>query len=80
MLAEQAWQGMFEMPQIAIAIPIIMGCLIAIAGIIGSFWYKAQKVRSDNELKRTMVDRGLSAEEIERILGAQSEERRDSRR
>ena len=74
--AGQAWQAMFEMPQIA----IVMGCLVPIAGIIAFYWYKAQKVRSDNELKRTMVDRGLSADEIERILAAHAEDRCDSGR
>jgi hypothetical protein len=80
MLAGQAWQGMFEMPQIAITMPMLVGCLVAIAAIIASYWYKAQKVRSENELKRTMVERGLSVDEIERILAAQTAEPRDSRR
>lgn len=77
MLGEVAWQKMFEMPQIAIVVGCIFGCLIPIAGIIATFWYKAQKVRFDNELKRTMVDRGLSADEIERILAAESREPRN---
>lgn len=74
MLAEQAWQKMFEMPQIAIVVGCVFGCLIPIAGIIASFWYKAQKVRSENALKRTLVDRGFSADEIERILAAEGRE------
>ncbi len=74
MFAEQIWQRIFDMPQIA----IVMACLIPIVGIIASYWYKIHKARSDNELKRTMVDQGLSADEIERILGAQGAERRDS--
>ena len=73
MLAGQAWQGIFEMPQIAIIMGCLVGCLIPIVGIIAFYWYKAQKVRSENELKRTMVDRGMSADEIERILAAQAE-------
>jgi hypothetical protein len=76
MLAEQAWQEMLAVPQIA----IIMGCLIPIGGIVAFYWYKVQKARSDNELKRTMIDRGLSADEIERILAAQAAEPRSSRR
>ncbi len=73
MLAEQAWQVIFGMPQIA----IIMGCLIPIVSIIASFWYKAQKVRSEHELKRKLVDRGLSVDEIERIIAAQAKEPED---
>jgi len=76
MLASQAWQRIFEVPQIT----IIMGSLIPIAGIVAFYWYKAQKVRSGDELKRTMVERGLSADEIERIMAAQAEELRDSHR
>lgn len=79
MLAADAWQKMFEMPQIAIIVGCIFGCLIPIAGIIASFWYKAQKVQSENELKRTMVDRGMSADEIERILAAEGRDSRDTR-
>ncbi len=70
MLAGQAWQVIFGMPQIA----VIMGCLIPIVGVIASAWYKAQKVRSDNQLKRTLVDRGLSADDIERIISAEAKE------
>ena len=80
MLAGQGWHVIFGMPQIAVIMGCLVGCLIPIAGIIANYWYKAQKVRSVNELKRTMVDRGLSVDEIERILAAQAEEPRDSRR
>ena len=73
MLAEQSWHIIFGMPQIA----VIMGCLIPIASIIAGFWYKAQKVRSELELKRTLVDRGLSADEIERIIAARPKEPSD---
>ena len=44
MLAQQIWQSVFQMPQIA----IVMGCLIPIAGIIAGCWYKAQKIRSEH--------------------------------
>ncbi len=54
------------MPQIA----VIMGCLIPIAGVICAAWYKTQKARSDNELKHVLVQRGMSADEIERIVSA----------
>ena len=74
MLADQAWRGLFELPQIA----VIMGCLVPIAAIIAFYWYKVQKVRSENELKRMLADRGLSVDEIERILAAQAPEPCDS--
>ncbi len=70
MLAEQFWHGLFQMPQIA----IVMGCLIPIAGIISLYWFKAQKTRSENDLKRSLVDRGLSVEQIERIIAAHTKD------
>ena len=68
MLLGQVWQRMFEMPQIA----VIMGCLIPIAAVIGRYWYMGHKARSENNLKRAMVERGMSIEEIERVLSAGS--------
>ncbi len=70
MLAESLWQSIFQMPQIS----VIMGCLIPIAGIVGGYWYSAQKMRSEHELKKTMIERGLSAAEIERIMAAGRDE------
>ncbi len=70
MLASSLWESAFQMPQIA----IIMGCLIPIVSIIASYWYKAQKVRSEHQLKRTLIERGASAAEIERILAAGSKQ------
>jgi len=80
MLAEQFWHGLFEMPQIAIVMGCLVACTIPIAGIIASFWYKAAKVRSENALKRAMVERGFSADDIERVIDAQPEEPMTARR
>lgn len=62
------WESVFQMPQIA----IVMGCLIPIVGIITSYWYKAQKMRAEQHLKRTLAERGMSVDEIERIVAASS--------
>ena len=43
---------------------------IPLAAIIGSAWYKMNKVRYEIDLKRSMVERGMSAEEIERVMAA----------
>ena len=77
MLADQVWQKIFEMPQIAIIGGLTIGCLIPIAGIIASYWYKAQKFQSENVLKRTLVERGLSVDDIERIMAAGHDASRD---
>jgi hypothetical protein len=51
------------------------GCAIPIVAIIAGFWYKTVKTTSEIELKRTMVERGMSADEIERVLAARSSRR-----
>lgn len=43
---------------------------IPISAILGGIWYKLNKARSENDLKQSMIERGMSAEEIERILNA----------
>ena len=47
---------------------------VPLAVIIGSAWYKMNKVRYENELKRSMIERGMSADEIERVIAAGSKE------
>ena len=64
MLAEIIWNES--------TIAIALGCMIPIAAIVGGYWHKIEKTRSDNELKRSMVERGMSADEIERVLAAPS--------
>jgi len=43
---------------------------VPLAAIIGTAWYKMNKVRYECELKRSMIERGMSAEEIERVMAA----------
>ncbi len=66
MLADSLWESIFRMPQIA----VIMGCLIPISSILGYFWHSTQKNKQNNDLKQSMVERGMSAEEIERGISA----------
>ena len=53
-------------------IAVVAVFTVPIAAILGSFWYGIEKTKSDNNLKRSMVDRGMSAEEIERVMAARS--------
>jgi len=66
LIADSAWAELFKMPNIA----IVMGCMIPIASIIAMAWRGIEKTKSDNALKRSLVERGLSIEEIERIVSA----------
>ena len=70
MLADSVWELILKMPTIL----FIVGGLIAIAAIICSFWYKVEKARSDKDLKLSMLQRGMSAEEIERVISARGED------
>ncbi len=44
--------------------------LVALVAIIGPQWRKAQRDSEATRLIRQMVDRGFSADEIERVLSA----------
>jgi hypothetical protein len=46
------------------------GMLISIVAIAGSYWRRVRAAEIAAELKRDMLDRGLSAEEIKTILDA----------
>ena len=68
MLASAFLETIVSIPQL----PIILGCLVPIVAIVVSFSHKTHVARSDNDLKRSMVERGMSADEIERVLAAKS--------
>jgi len=66
MLGQTLWQTLLEPNRLG----IILGCAIPITAIVAGIWGRVASVRSDNELKRTLVEHGLSAEDIERIMNA----------
>ena len=55
-----------------LAIVMVFGIPIAIptVAIIAHYWHKIVKTRSDNDLKQSMIDRGMSAQEIEQVINA----------
>ena len=58
------------------ALGILLGCGIPIVFILATAWYKVERMKSADALKRKMVERGMSAEEIERVIksGEEAEE------
>jgi hypothetical protein len=50
--------------------PEVIWVLVPVTAIIATFWLNAVKVRSRNSLKQSMVERGMSADEIDRVLKA----------
>ena len=55
---------------------VFMGCLIPIVIVPAIFWAIARMNRDDNDLKQSMLDRGMSAQEIEQVMNAGSKKRR----
>lgn len=53
---------------------VAMGCLtivaIALSGILGGIWCSVRVKQTEADLKRDMLDRGMSAEEIEKVIEA----------
>ncbi len=49
---------------------------IPIIAIITEAWVRVERSRSENDLKRSMVERGMSVDEIERVMNSQTPKRR----
>lgn len=54
---------------------VLVGGVIAVVAIVTSTWYQFMRMHQGNRLKQAMVERGMSVEEIERVLAAKSAER-----
>jgi hypothetical protein len=48
--------------------------LIVLVPSLAHYWWLSRKAELDNALKRDMIQRGMSVEEIERVLKAKSKE------
>jgi len=62
MLAEIVWNPGTISAAGTFAVPIV--------AVIAVCWYLLGKAKSNNDLKARMVERGMSAEEIERVMAA----------
>ena len=51
-------------------VAIVMGCGLGAIGIVSSIWYKLRVKQWEMSLKHTMLERGMSAEEIKSVLEA----------
>ena len=71
--SESVWQTLFRNPDTA-GIVCVFGMIVLCVAIpvIASTWRQAAKDRVDADLKRSMIERGMSVEEIERVLAAKS--------
>ncbi len=51
-------------------IAVVGGLAIPLVAIIGGIWHKIAKDNAENDLKRSMIERGMSVDDIERVLRA----------
>ncbi len=74
--ADSFWHEFFSNHDIAF-FACLFGTLVLIVAVpfIASAWRQVAKDRSDADLKRSMIERGMSVEEIERVLRAKSSEK-----
>jgi hypothetical protein len=57
-------------PTIIPVIAVAGGLLVAIVAIVCGTWHKNRKAEMEIALKQDMLNRGMSAEEIERVIRA----------
>jgi hypothetical protein len=57
-------------PAFAVALGCVTGIIITIAYYVSSTVSTISRQRSENELKREMLDRGMSADEIAKVIAA----------
>lgn len=50
------------------------GAAFLVVSVVAYYWASVEKRRSDNDLKQSMVERGMSVEDIERVLSAKVHE------
>jgi hypothetical protein len=70
MIAEFDWSVLFSSPFAWLSIAVVAGMLGSIASSIASNWRKARESEHTVALKQSMVDKGMSAEDIERVMNA----------
>jgi len=51
-------------------LPIVLGALIALTAIVASQWRKHRQTELEISLKHDLLNRGFSAEEIEKVVKA----------
>jgi hypothetical protein len=48
--------------------------LMGTVSIIGNYWYKHRRLETETALKQDMLNRGMSADDIERVVRASKDE------
>ena len=69
------WNALFDEDVIVFLIPLA-GCLIGLAAVVGYTWYWVVKAKTEADLKKSMIEKGMSADDIERIIDIGIESKR----
>jgi catalase (peroxidase I) len=68
----------FDAGQIIGLVAVVIGPIVAIVAILTHQWRKVRIAEMEGALKQQMLDKGMSAAEIEQVLGASQEPARRS--
>jgi hypothetical protein len=68
-------ESLFREQLIIPIVAIISGCGIGAVAMVASFWYKLRVKQWEMSLKHSMLERGMSAEEIKTVLKASVNDR-----
>ena len=66
---------MTELLNNSLFLSLACGVLIVLGTTLSSCWLKARKATLDADLKREMIERGMSADEICQVIQAKSPKR-----
>ena len=76
--AQQYFFGLEESYQRFTILIVLIGCVTLVTGIligvIGSVWSSVRQKEIESDLKQDMLERGMSAAEIEQVVKAQPKE------
>jgi len=60
---------------LGVVAPLVLAALVGIVAIIAVNWSKVRRAEFDATLKHDMLQRGMTADEIERVLGRRNPRR-----
>lgn len=60
-------ESMLTKPELIV---FVVGGIIGVVAIVAGYWSKVRRIEVEAGLKQDMIERGMSAEEIERVIRA----------
>ena len=71
-LVSPSWLDRFSGKDLILLAPLTLGLVVVLLAFSFTLIDKIHRRNADTTLKREMIDRGMSADEIERVLAAKS--------